>query len=452
MDVKDFDVWVSKYPGSRARQLSELHAERQVADLRDVTCKAFIKWEQYKEAKQARGINSYSDFSKVVLGPIIEAFDKCLFKHHFFVKGTDPSTWPALLEETFGNDPVNATDFSSFEAHQYGVASTIVHYAIMHTLRDLPLSRYQRQMISRMVLGTNVCDFRDITVETEQRLMSGALWTSSSNGLMNLLFISYISNPHSQVADMVEWTNNEFRAKVEGDDGIFTGNIRTGRLHALGLDLKVEKHPNYQSAAFCQIMTDSAGNLYTDVPRALRKFWVLPMRFFGAKQSTLDAYFRCKALSYYKMYRNCPVLGELAYNLLLQTRSVDHRRFSDDAEFQWHRLSMEAAVVEGLYKTSAGAPCVTPDARLAVAELFGLPVDEQLSIEAKFRKGTWPIEHNFDYLLTYADYQHEANFLGGPRGGYVISTQSVHPELRPRVRKLRVDKEWKDNNHPVWAL
>lgn len=437
--MKSFKEWLAKYPAPRAREFLKLFDETTTTSMRDIMCKAFIKWEHYEEPKPARAINSYDDMSKLLLGGLIECFDKCLFSTKFFVKGTNPKEWPNRLEKLFGNQKVNATDFSTFEAHHFDAYSKIVYFAIMHSIRDIPMSKYQRKLIARLILGTNVCKFRDITATIKQRLMSGALWTSSGNGLLNLLFCSYISNPHSNVEDMVKWTNEEFKALFEGDDGIFQGDINDDKIARLGLRLKIEKdHDNYKSAAFCQIMTDERGILFTNPLRAMKKFFALPIKFSNSREAKAGAFIRAKALSYAYLYNDCPVIGPLCHSILQSTKSFDPSPYANEVargDFD----KMTAAKEEKIWLRP---PEINDSTRLAVALRFHLSIAAQLEIEAKLQLAKWPIEHSFDDMLNGCDYHHERNFVSQYRKGHVMTHRMPTRTIEGHLEASRVDREF----------
>ena len=180
--IRDDDIttsfeWLSdaSYSGSRKRQLMELMSTVRNHDSKFVQNKSFIKFEGYMEPKNARGINSYHDALKLLLGPVCKAIDKSTFSTKWFVKGTDPRDWPKLLSKLFGSSRVRETDFSSFEAHHADEFAEVVAYWIKHMLRGVTIPRVYKRMILRCMLGVNVCKFHNITVRLKQRLMSGAL-------------------------------------------------------------------------------------------------------------------------------------------------------------------------------------------------------------------------------------------------------------------------------------
>lgn len=381
-DIVDWDLWLHTrgYPAGRREALRVLWKEM-VAMPNDVLgVKGHIKVEGYDEPKNARAILSYSDSSKVILGPLINAIDHCTFGSlPNFVKGSDPKTWPQRLQGLFGSKPVNCTDFSSFEAHHRGTYAYIVYFWMAHMLRGVTGRKRMREIIKAMVLGRNEIRFRDIKVSVDQRLMSGALWTSSSNGVLNLLLMSYMTlvTKFGQVDPRVLCGHfrTDFTGLCEGDDGICEYvPINPRMMDELGIKLKMTKAQSYDMAGFCQIycMSDQA---LRDPIKTLTKFFVLPVNFVGSKRSRVLSYLRAKAESYKYLYPDAPVVGPLMDWVLDRTRSIDSRQCVDLLGY-WDKYVH--SFVQQFRRTRAKP---SDAARSRVEVLFGLSITKQLEIE-----------------------------------------------------------------------
>lgn len=286
--------------------------------------KGFVKWENYPEYKPPRMINSPSDLSKLILGPLIHASDKLLFKSGFFVKGTDPKTWPCMLHALFGNAPVIQTDFTSFEAHHSGVYSELVYRLLQRTTRCLNLTSGIRRLIHNLVLGHNRCSFTKVKVVTKQRLMSGVLWTSSANGFLNLIINAFL---YSKSISSTIFPTRSFRAKFEGDDGIFEDYDDDPELRtAMGLRLKFKKASHFSHVSFCSMHCSADGGcVVPDVRKILRKFFLLPKKYIESRPNRQSALIKAKALSYQYLFGRSPVLGPFLNRVLASVKHIDPR-------------------------------------------------------------------------------------------------------------------------------
>lgn len=303
--MKSFDEWIteSDYPGSRKRYFCELRSKIDFLKRRHLVVESFIKAEGYEEPKNPRGILSYTDETKVVLGPICQAVDKAMFSLDYFVKGRDPKTWPGLLLDRLGENCVICTDFSSFEAHHRGLYADVVKFWFRHMTSKIVGSRHLLRLILAMVGTRNKIVFPCSKVEIDERLMSGALWTSSSNGLLNLMIMSFLvlrtKFPDCPARDL--WRMREhFRGFVEGDDGICVAEAIPERLiESLGVRLKFEYHKDFSTAGFCSIYCDrSSLECVRDPKKILRSFFYIPIHLQKSRPGTVLSYLRAKALSY----------------------------------------------------------------------------------------------------------------------------------------------------------
>lgn len=392
-DYPEIDDWLDghSYSGSRKAELRRLYDELRVFRAKVTEVKSFIKDEEYDEPKNARSINSSSDVSKSLLGAIIHAVDHATFQTKWFVKGTNPRTWAAKMRDIFGNRPVVGTDFSSFEAHHSGVYAEVIYFWMMHMTRLVaakPGMRMLRRLIHRMTLGINCMKFKTVFAELLQRLMSGNLWTSSANGVLNLLLNSFMAavtaNPNATVDELVQWALDQFVGLVEGDDGIFLDyGVTQQTIDSLGLKLKWERAQSYDRIGFCQVYCDPVVHVTLKNPiSVLRKFDILPKEFENANKNKCLAYLRAKAICYLVSYCDAPVVGELAYAICRLTRSIDPRTARaalDRYHSEWFDLGMRE-------KVWARKPMVADSSRAVVSQRWGLTVEEQLHMESVFQR------------------------------------------------------------------
>jgi hypothetical protein len=432
-EVVDFDTWLSNTPYSVKRRelFRKLRSSCSHIKSFDLICKSFIKNESYPKLKQARGINSYPDVVKALWGNIFHSIDKKTFLHGpdgpvapgrgYFLKGVDPRDWANILKSDFENHPVATNDFSSFEAHHRGVYAKLVHHWMMHMLRNCGMSHSYLATISRAVLGRNDLTFKHIHATVDQRLMSGAMWTSSANGVLNLIIMSYLVTdaqfPGRAPCELVSLARQHFVGRVEGDDGICACPVKpsSGTMASLGLKLDFVRHEDASTADFCSIVCSTNDDtVLRDPVKFIRTFFAVPTKY-KSRGSALGL-LRAKAMSLYYNYRNSPVVGKCCYNVLRQTRSVSVDGVSAELD-TWSAQTFERALQYFRVNKDELRDC--PDMhsthmaanRAVVEKVFKVSVQHQLDIEAAFDR--WedsPIVVTMSDHATLEDYSYDSHY------------------------------------------
>lgn len=419
--VCSWDEYIANtsYSAKRREYFTQLRERTDEITASTRRVKAFIKDEGYASAKNARAILSPSDESKVILGPIVHAMDKATFELDCFVKGSNPSTWPARLREKFGEDPVYCTDFSSFEAHHRNAMCDVVWAWMDHMTHHLQGFKPHRTLMRAMVYSRNEIDFPCTGAAIDQRLMSGALWTSSSNGVLNLMTMSYLSlrgqHPSLDGAELAaKWC--DFNGLVEGDDGICAAvsPIDPEDIKRIGAKLKIEREDSVDVAGFCSNYFDMASlTTVRDPYKVLMNFPVLQKELADAKKSTHLGMLRAKAMSLKYQAPDCPVLGPLADAVLRLTAGHDVRHAR--ARLDQHARGILDAATSDKMRLRTPAQ-ITPTSRMLVEKLFKMDVACQLELEKKFE--TWaggPIEISLLHKVHPQQLDHALNFLS-PQG------------------------------------
>lgn len=452
-DVPEYKKWLSdsSYTGSRKEYFRRLRSTIEMINRKTYQSDSFIKLEGYEKPKQPRAINSYSDVSKTLLGPIVKAMDKKLFTLKYFVKGTNPRDWPKKMFELFGHNPVLNTDFKSFEAHHHGQFAYIGYYYMMHMTRNLTASRELRKMIGDLIMGRNDIKFRCCNVAVDQRLMSGALWTSSMNGLLNLLLMSYMSlcaqHPNLTGQQLFEKLA-DFTGLVEGDDGICLDvDIPDVLKDELGLRLKWEKYKDYSSAGFCSIYCSMGSDAVMKEPlRVIRDIYLLDPKYLGLSVVKKLSLLRCKALSIAYAYPGAPIVTAVCHHILSRTRSLDVRHLVAVLDART-KENVEKAL-EFRWKDLLVWP--TMEDRRVAERNFKISLDEQYRIEEKFMAAGDVVELD---MLSYADddmldhaiahIMEDPKSMGKPREDYVdpliskiFSTGRLDASIRVRRREV----------------
>lgn len=418
-DLPSFESWLEStpYSGARKRQLEALRKNMELND-KAFDSQSFGKWEQYPKYKAMRAINSPSDLSKAILGPLIWASDKKTFKSRFFVKGSDPKTWPEQLKKLFGTQRVVETDFTAFESTHGGVFARVVHFWLDHMTR-LARTDLQWQYINHLVMGTNRAVFKFITATVPQRLMSGSLWTSSANGVLNLMIMSYLSgraqHPDITPEALADLMRQEFVGKVEGDDGITLDvGIRPEQIQRLGVILDFEPHDNYSQANFCGITCPlDGGSIIIDPMKVMRKFFLIPPKYMRSPPKVHLELLRAKALSYAYLFGECPIVGALASAVLRLTKGVRisrsvYEHHLEETRHSWlksHMMEVPKTMhIQCNPKGSETSSCSNAT-RTLFAERFSFSIPHQLRIEQSFAQ--WeggPLWLELPYTLEEYDY------------------------------------------------
>lgn len=416
-DLKTTEEWLrdTSYSMSRKKALLSLHFTIHSYDAKQIAeVKAFIKDEGWDSPKIARIINSYSDESKTLLGALINAVDKATFSQKWFVKGQNPSTWPAKMEELFGSEPVLGTDFTSFESHHHDQLLHVTYFWMMHMTRGIAGIRGLRKLIARLMCGVQDIKFNGLFVQIIQRLMSGALWTSSANAVLNLTIMMFMSclavMPNAGPEEIAHYALNHFKGLVEGDDGICVDvNISPKIAEEMSIKLKFDKAVDYANCGFCGIVCDrTAGVVIKDPRPVLRKIFLLPAKYRFAKTTVHLGLLRARAMSYLVNFGACPVIAPLCHYILRNTKSIDERKFRD-ALGSYHVDTYDQARVMKVWQI---VQPINQSSRTIVAEKFNLPVWRQLQIESTFDKcNDLVVKLDLSDLVDSLSFEHSLNYL-----------------------------------------
>jgi hypothetical protein len=225
--------------------------------------------------------------------------------------------------------------------------------------------------------------------------MSGEMCTSLGNGFSNLMFMLYTCERKGCT---------DVEGVVEGDDGLFTmtGTPPTIEDFAeLGLVIKLDRHTKLSTASFCGIVfdEDDKANI-TDPREVLASFGWGSKEYARSRPFKKMALLRCKALSYAYQYPGCPIIGDLAFSTLCLTdRAHREKQFIDESGFgratkkiidrmnPWEREQLLEALAQNSKRSLRYVP-PRPGSRQLVEELYGIPLDHQLKIEASLWSST----------------------------------------------------------------
>jgi hypothetical protein len=388
-----FDSW-AKVCNRSAAEIQEFRKLRETVVYSDkvFTEMSFIKAESYEEEKFPRMIQGLNPLLKAFLSPVFAVVDDTLFSLKWFVKKIPVKERPGVLEELFGNDPVNSTDFSSFECHHRGLFAKLGLFWMNRILQNR-VPPELKQTVARLVVGINEMTTSHLTATVRHTLMSGMLWTSSMNGFLNLAIMSYLvlrtANPNLS-PERLAGRMDDFVGRVEGDDGICKGNIDPALIEGLGIKLKLAQFPHASKAAFCGIVKPPRADVvFTDPVKAMCNFFVLDGKYAESGEKTQKRLLRAKALSYYYMHRNCPIVGPLSKAVLDRTRSFTVTASDYDT---YKRQVYAEMMASGKFWQLQ--PQITAQIRVEFEELYKMPISYQLLFEdccVKWGRGENPV-------------------------------------------------------------
>lgn len=409
--------------------------------------KAFIKSENYmKNDKYPRLILALSPAANWRTGRFIRAIQNQLKSSRFSIKGVDPKDWPALMQSVLGNEKVVETDYTAMESHHKHQFAQVSRFFILHMLRSVPERNWIQKYISRLMSGTNQIKLpAGLRAELPERLMSGAMWTSLQNWVLNLCLSSFIALQSKYPDDdprQLSQRMGEFHGLFEGDDGIFNCENPDDQLIAdLTIKLKFEQADHYMDAGFCGIrshpanIVDSKLQIVADPLKALVNFFFFQRKFLGMGKSKLLALLRCKALSGMNNYCHCPILGKLYEIILYRTRGRDPRAVIK--QFDMHTRDRILNAIENTDVTKiVSRP--SPAARILVQERFGISIAVQLLLEDTFetQRHTPSFNPVFDNLLIVPPWMVEHTFKKRLFGDTeVLDAYDIQQEILDIIQK-----------------
>lgn len=418
-DLWDID---SSYSLKRKQQLGQLAEDyfnkygTTYVDPEITKCKMFMKEEFYPDMKHPRMIISRSDTFKALVGPYIHQFDHELFHGHFadnFVKGKDSEWKKKRMQEIQDKYPLYMeTDYSSFEGSQslrmqLAIERTVLLHYFKHYpfIQELIKSCYDEESMEdkprkneRMHRPppTISSRFHDLGLVGNRK--SGEMWTSSGNGLLNLINMMYLAS----------LKNLEFDGIVEGDDGFFglyEKKITSDDYSKLGYTIKLEYETNPNYLSFCGLRFTSDNTFVVDPENLNRIGWCEKRKYFKASKKTRLSLEKAKAMSLLCMAPACPILSVLCVSLISSIKVKENLNAIDP--YIHDRLKYEKSPSVNAY------PFISHQTRMDYAEMFGIPVETQLKLEESFANDPFSdfylsTESGSWYMPSYeAGYRHE---------------------------------------------
>lgn len=385
----------------------------------------FNKVESTMKHKTNRGIMGCHDEIKVVLGPIIKYIEKIVFKKVWcenchFTKGKTKDELAELLEKIdgdVGQGGVVETDYSSFE----GLITPKIQAATEWQVYARLLKNYPKiaALLKRQLMGKHRLRGKLLIVELLGRRMSGDLWTSLGNGLVNVLLFDFLCK---------EAGIKLLGGVMEGDDGLYWLDDKAfdpDFALKYNLLLKMVPFSRYFYASFCGMCFDPRSKaIMKDPSKALIKFGVTHSALMYSKNEGRRGLLRAKALSLLCETAGCPVLSVLAMKAIEYTNGYetvwDPRDFGGAYWMTEVRRKVKRLYGDGTIVDKAET-VISDSARRLMEIKFGWTVDDQLRAEEAIRRfdgrgfitdpfingrvlDDYPdcVEYNNDYVVTYA--------------------------------------------------
>lgn len=378
----DVSAWLDKsnYSATMKKKILEEFIRNPIITTKDLHYDSFIKAEGYDSYKAPRGIQGTKNKSKLVCGPVQHRLDECVFSTKWSVKHMDVSLRPLRLKELFGDDAVCGTDFSSMEAHFRKDFAKLRYYWKWWVGKNIPGIDDFLSIQRQKTFGTNQCNFRGVSVQIDETLMSGETSTSSDNFVLDLIICMYLivktkyGDPlhHLDKCDLV-------KCLFEGDDGIFEYvDIPQLYIDELGIRFKKTDFKHFGEASFCGIIVDPVAMCNVVNPmKILANIGILSPYYSKCGIRKKMALLRAKALSYANQYINVPIVSHCCDYILRFTRSYSVKAVAhllDSWEYRdWDKSQRPTRNIKILMST-----------RQLVSELFGISIDSQLKVEAWF--------------------------------------------------------------------
>lgn len=386
-DIPSFEDWLAGTPYSAGRK-AELRREweKWISEGSDTSkfekVKSFIKDETYPEWKFPRAINSRVDVAKCYFGPVVQAVSDVLFARPEFIKTVPVPERPAVIRDSLlvtneGDDYI-FTDYTAFEAHFVPEVMEVTQFLLFkHMLQNCHRSEWLKVYMSTMA-GFNELSFKHVNARIRATRMSGEMDTSLSNGFANLMLFLFCAKIKGATS---------VKGFVEGDDGLF--RVEPARcapteedFASLGFTIKIGHTKELSQASFCGQVYDMVDLIVvTDPAEVLARMGWTNKRYAMANRHTLMQLLRARGFSLVYQYNGCPLLDVLGRRILDLTTGVQLSEKIFQNMDQWERQKLRAATNEALPPPKE----IGSNTRQLVADLYKIPVVQQLELEEKFR-------------------------------------------------------------------
>ncbi|WCD55326.1 hypothetical protein 2 [Human tombus-like virus] len=296
----------------------------------DFVCNSFIKLESYDEPKIARVINSRSDVFKSTYAMYVKAIEDQIYDDHFIKHHTPDWTANRLIDMSSKFTTLLETDYSSFESC-FGneIYKHIEGFFFSYMLHNNP---HLENIISR-TWQKNTIRRGDCSFSFHGTRMSGDMWTSLGNGLMNKLIMEYTMS--------LEQNEQNFDYLVEGDDGFLALERPVSLRHItkIGFLLKSEYVDELNKCSFCGIKTLN-GHTLGDLHKVLSVYnFTMDPGCVRGSQKRLTMMKKAKAMSFNVLYGHVEGFREILLKDMRVTDAIPSVSYYDRWEYENYGIS-----------------------------------------------------------------------------------------------------------------
>lgn len=370
-ELPDVGQWLegTDYPAWRKKELLDTWEAGRPAGWKK--CKSFGKRETYMAFKNARGINSRSDWFKCRSGPAFSVAERRLFADPSFIKHVPVRERPGYLLERFQSrfGRFYVTDYSHFESHfvrSLMLSCECVLYR--HMFKEFP--QLSDEIVATLT-GRNVCNFKHFRIGIDAVRMSGDMCTSLGNGFTNYMLANFV---------VFRKCGQEPTGIYEGDDGLFLSPVEvcTEDFRVMGFDIKIERYHDLFETSFCgMVISEDLCHMVDPVKTLVNFGWTHSPMMLGGRNVRLGL-LRAKSLSLLYENPRCPIVSVLARRMIALTEGVTPRW---DSNWYERQLVNEVGMYSG-WAFQEAAKGISQQTRSDFYRIFGIPPSRQEEIEA----------------------------------------------------------------------
>lgn len=371
----------SPYDTKRKEELQGVYDRYQEGYLRgrDVDferLESFIKDEFYVNPKTFRTINSRVEIFKCLVGPTIAQVEKSVFSLPYFIKKIPVDRRAEYISEYLDTTArIFGTDVAAWEGSMTQEIMEACEVQLFdYMTKNLPAHSSFMKLYTQLLLNNKLC-FSGFMVEILCRRMSGEMSTSVGNGFTNLMLMLFTAHKMGVPIKLV----------VEGDDTLISCIIKLTNQYAreLGFNLIIEEFDDVKEASFCGLVFSDIKHTIRDPVPTLLKFGWATQQYIGANYKTCMQLLRAKALSLKCEMPNCPILGVLADRVIELTHGICVKKSIQRLarHMSLYKRNEFLDVVADYKRKWNNKAEISPDSRVLMEKLFGVPVEAQLTIE-----------------------------------------------------------------------
>lgn len=440
------ETWLkeSPYTQDRKEELQEIFDRYRTGYLQGKEVdfehlESFIKDEFYACPKTFRTINSRVEIFKCLVGPIIHAVEKEVFRLPYFIKKIPVAERANYIYNFLDpNGVIFSTDVSAWEGSMKDVIMEACEVQLFDFMTSsLPAHNEFMALYRQLLLNNKLC-FSGFVVDILARRMSGEMSTSLGNGFTNLMIILYTA-----------WKEGiDVKCVTEGDDNLISAIRKLTDRYAreLGFNLVMEDADAINEASFCGLIFSDEKHTIRDPFLCMMKLGWNTQQYLGANRKTRMQLLRAKALSLKCEMPNCPILGVLADRLIELTDGIAVKKSIQRLvrHLSLYKRNQFLDLIKNYNKVWREPADINTESRVLMEKLYRVPVDAQLIIEEDIKEMTLtayshPVVDEFMPMDNKLFWAH-----------YITSTSNSHlEEVCNMTERVNYYQSWLPLNHPA---